>query len=57
MLNNGMYSSKTDLWSTPQDFYNELNREFGFVLDACALQCNAKCKVFFSPDEDGLRQD
>lgn len=57
MMNNGMYSSKTDLWSTPQDFYDELNREFGFVLDACALQCNAKCKVFFSPDEDGLRQD
>lgn len=25
MLNNGMYSSKTDLWSTPQDFYDELN--------------------------------
>jgi hypothetical protein len=46
MMNNGMYSSKTDLWSTPQDFYDELNREFGFVLDACALQCNAKCKVF-----------
>lgn len=37
MVNNGMYSSKTDLWSTPQDFYDELNREFGFVLDACAL--------------------
>lgn len=57
MLNNGMYSSKTDLWSTPQDFYNELNREFGFVLDACALPCNAKCKSFFTPAQDGLRQD
>ena len=49
MLNNGMYSSETDLWSTPQDFYDELNREFGFVLDACALPCNAKCKSFFTP--------
>ena len=49
MMNNGMYSSKTDLWSTPQDFYDELNREFGFVLDACALPCNAKCESFFPP--------
>lgn len=49
MLNNGMYSSETDLWSTPQDFYDELNREFGFVLDACALPCNAKCKSFLPP--------
>ena len=57
MVNNGMYSSKTDLWSTPQDFYDELNREFGFVLDACALPCNAKCKSFFTPAQDGLRQD
>ena len=56
MLNNGMYSSKTDLWSTPQDFYGELNREFGFVLDACALPCNAKCELFFTPAQDGLRQ-
>ena len=57
MLNNGMYSSKADLWRTPQDFYDELNREFKFVLDACALPCNAKCKSFFTPAQDGLRQD
>lgn len=24
-MNEGMYSSKSDLWSTPQDFYDELN--------------------------------
>lgn len=57
MLNNGMYSSETDLWSTPQDFYDELNCEFKFVLDACALPCNAKCRSFFTPAQDGLRQD
>ena len=58
MLNSGMYSSKTDLWSTPQDFYDELNREFKFVLDACALPCNAfkylwRCKKKHdTPEED-----
>lgn len=23
-----MFSSKTDLWATPQDFYDKLNSEF-----------------------------
>lgn len=37
-----MFSSKTDKWETPQDFFDELNREFGFSLDVCALPGNAK---------------
>lgn len=32
-----MFSSKTDKWATPQDFFDEINREFGFSLDVCAL--------------------
>lgn len=27
-----MFSSKTDLWATPQDFYDKLNSEFNFTL-------------------------
>ena len=38
-----MFSSKSDLWETPQDFFDELNREFHFNLDVCALPENAKC--------------
>lgn len=49
-----MFSSKTDLWETPQDFFNQLNREFHFTLDACATAENAKCSNFYSPDQDGL---
>lgn len=56
MINQGMFSSKTDLWSTPQEFFNELNAEFGFTLDACALPENAKCERYFTPEEDGLLQ-
>lgn len=52
-----MFSSKTDLWSTPQEFFDELNREFGFNLDACAIPENAKCERFFTPEIDGLSQD
>ena len=37
-----MYSSKSDLWETPQEIYDALDKEFGFMLDACALPENAK---------------
>jgi phage N-6-adenine-methyltransferase len=48
------YSSQTDEWATPQDLFDELNREFKFTLDVCALPSSAKCKRFFSPEDDGL---
>ena len=52
-----MFSSKTDLWSTPQDFYDNLNEEFNFNLDPCSTHENAKCKKHFTKEEDGLKQD
>lgn len=52
-----MFSSKTDMWSTPQEFFNELNKEFNFTLDPCATKENAKCKIYFTKLEDGLKQD
>lgn len=51
------FSSKTDLWATPQDFFDELNKEFGFELDVCALPENAKCEKYFTPEDDGLKQE
>lgn len=52
-----MFSSKTDMWATPQDFFDKLNDEFHFTLDAAAIAENAKCDKFFSPEEDGFSQD
>lgn len=52
-----MFSSETDLWATPQDFYDELNREFHFTLDPCATADNAKCEKFFTVEDDGLKRD
>ena len=52
-----MFSSKTDMWATPQDLFNELNAEFDFDVDVCALPENAKCKRYFTPEMDGLKQD
>ena len=56
-LTSGMFSSTTDLWATPQAFFDELNAEFHFDLDPCATVENAKCPIFFTEEEDGLKQD
>ena len=52
-----MFSSKTDLWGTPQDLFDELDAEFHFDLDVCALPENAKCERYFTPEQDGLVQE
>lgn len=50
------FSSKDQTWSTPQDFYDELNKEFGFTLDPCCSKETAKCDKFYTEHEDGLSQ-
>lgn len=52
-----MFSSNTDMWATPQDFFDKLNAIFRFETDVCALPENAKCKQFFTPDENGLLKE
>ena len=52
------FSSKTELWATPMDFFQKWNDYIGgFDLDVCANQKNAKCQKFFSKEDDGLSQD
>jgi len=51
------YSSKTEMWGTPQDFFDILDAEFKFTLDPCAIEQNAKCKYYFTPEQDGLKAD
>lgn len=55
-MNTVHFSSKTDMWATPNGFFAILDKEFGFTLDVCALPGNAKCTRFFTPDIDGLTQ-
>lgn len=50
------YSSATDLWATPQDFFDRYNERFGFTLDVCASPENAKCARYFTKEDDGLAQ-
>ena len=50
-----MFSSQTDEWETPQILFQALDREFNFDLDACATPENAKCRLYYTKDQDGLR--
>ena len=51
-----MFSSATDQWSTPQDFFDKLDSEFHFTLDVAADATNHKCERFFDKTVDGLSQ-
>jgi phage N-6-adenine-methyltransferase len=56
-MNNGMFTSATDLWATPQDFFDQQNSLYGpFDVDVCASADNAKCGVYFDQAIDGLKQ-
>ena len=50
------FSSATDMWATPQDFFDRLDAIYNFDLDVCALPDNAKCEKYFTPEQDGLKQ-
>ena len=52
-----MFSSKSDQWATPQNFFDKLNDEFHFTLDPCADEFNHKCKKYYTQQENGLMQD
>jgi len=51
------FSSASDLWATPQDFFDRYNKIWKFDLDVCALPENAKCAKYFTPEQDGLKQE
>jgi site-specific DNA-methyltransferase (adenine-specific) len=52
-----MFSSATDKWSTPQDFFDKLNTQYKFTLDVCASADNAKCVKYFTEEDNGLEQE
>lgn len=52
-----MFSNKNNAWCTPRDFFDKINKEFNFTLDPCCMPKSALCKKYYTPDEDGLKQD
>ena len=56
-MNTVMFSSKSNEWTTPQEFFDKLNEEFNFNLDPCSTDENHKCDRYFTKKQDGLKQD
>lgn len=57
MINRGLYTSNSEEWATPQDFFDRLDEEFHFTLDPCATAENAKCEKYYTKEQNGLSQD
>ena len=55
----GMRTSLDDTWTTPKDFFDEINKEFNFGLDAAALQASTLVPDnWYGPDHpDTSRRD
>ncbi len=56
-MHKGMMTSKTYEYETPQAFFDELDREFHFVLDPCATDENHKCDIYFTKADDALSKN
>jgi phage N-6-adenine-methyltransferase len=49
------FSSATDQWATPQEFFDNVAEQWGpFDLDVCADETNAKCSSYIDKETDGL---
>jgi len=55
-MNKGLFTSNSHEWETPQELYDELNAEFHFTLDPCASHHNAKCEMYWTEHDDGLKK-
>ena len=53
-MNRALLSSSGLEWCTPQDFFENLDAEFNFTLDAAATNENALCAEYFTKDRDAL---
>ena len=56
-MNTVMFSRKSNEWTTPQEFFDKLNKKFNFNLDPCSTNENHKCDRYFTKKQDGLKQD
>lgn len=56
-MNEVLFSSKKEDWETPQDLFDELNREFHFTVDVASSDDNYKVKKHYTNKENGLLQN
>jgi len=51
-----MFMTGQDEWETPDDLFNWLDNMFHFDRDVCASHTNHKHPVFFTKEDDALKQ-
>lgn len=56
-MNKVLFSSNKEDWETPQDLFNELNKEFNFTVDVASSEENYKCNRYYTEKENGLKQN
>jgi len=56
-MNGALLSSGKMDWCTPIRFFEELDAEFRFTLDAAATPKSAKCSKYFTVEDNALEQD
>jgi site-specific DNA-methyltransferase (adenine-specific) len=49
-----MFSSRSNEWETPPEFFEKLNKKFKFTLDPCCTPTSAKCEKYYTREDDGL---
>lgn len=57
MVSKALFSSAKSEWETPLSLIVQLGMEFVFSLDVCADADNAKAPMFYTVEQDGLKQD
>lgn len=56
-MDKALLSTGQDEWGTPQELYDELDKEFKFTLDPCSSDTNYKHPNHFTVKENGLLQN
>lgn len=56
MINKALFTSNSDDWETPQELFDELDKEFNFQLDPCATVENTKCPFYYTKEDNGLEK-
>lgn len=56
-MNKVLFSSNKEDWETPQDLFDELNKEFKFSIDVASSEQNHKCNRYYTEKENGLKQN
>jgi site-specific DNA-methyltransferase (adenine-specific) len=50
-------SSQSIEWETPDDLFQSLDSLYKFTLDVCSTHENAKCKLHYTKEDNGLAQE